>query len=156
MTGRTTEVPEPVITVESEDSQASVKNRDIINVKDGGLSTKEPGTLGWDEETTVSFTNIDIRTADRNREVLDDTQRSPGATRLFGKRDVRANTAERFGGLVGEATRIVQKYRGGANEFDRIEVTEINDISGESGSNHYRAVITVRFEQTLQNLEPTL
>lgn len=57
---------------------------------------------------------------------------------------------------MGEATRVIQSYRTGVNEFDRIEVTEVNDISGESGSNHYRAVITVRFEQTLQNLEPTL
>lgn len=149
-------MPEPYIVTESEDSNVSLKKSDAVIVKDGGLATKTPGTLNWDEETTVSFVNIDIRTVDRNREELTDTLRSPGATRLFGKRDVRANTSERFGGLVGEATRVIQSYRRGVNEFDRIEVTEINDISGESGSNHYRAVITVRFEQTLQNLEPTL
>lgn len=156
VSGRTTEVPSPYITVESEDSQVSLKKSDAIIVKDGGTATKTPGTLNWDEETTVSFVNIDIRTVDRNREELLDGLRSPGATRLFGKRDDVANTAERYGGLVGEVTRVVQRYRRGVNEFDRIEVTEVNDISNESGSNHYRAVVTVRFEQTLQNVEPTL
>lgn len=156
VTGRSVEVPKPYIATEGEDSKASIKQSDVIIVKDGGLATKQAGTLGHKEETNVSFVNIDIRTTDRNREEFPDSLRGPGATRLFGKRDDLTNGTERYGGLVGEATRVIQKYRTGVNEFDQIEVTEVNDISSESGSNHYRAVLTVRFEQTLTNVQPEL
>src|SRR6056297_870111 len=115
VSGRTVEVPQPYISIEGEDSKASVKKSDLIQVKDGELATKEPGTLGYNEETNVSFVNIDIRTVDRNRDKFSDSLRGPGATRLFGKRDERTNTSERYGGLVGEATRILQEYRRGVN-----------------------------------------
>lgn len=154
--GRTVEVPEPYVTVDSEDSQASLKQSDVVIVKDGGTTTKTPGTLFYNEETTTSFVNVDIRTTDRNREELNDALRSPGATRLNGKRDERANTTERYGGLVGEVVRVLQEYRRGVNEFSQITVEEINDITSESGSNHYRAIVTVRFEETLKNVNPTL
>ena len=155
VTGRTVEVDKPYITTEGEDTKVSLKQSDAIIVKDGGLATKEPGTLSWNEETSVSFVNIDIRTVDRNREEFTDSLRGPGASRLWGKRDERTNTSERYGGLVGEVTRIMQKYRKGCNEFDKIEVTEVNDISEQSGANHYRAIVTVRLESTLANINPT-
>lgn len=156
VTGRAVEVPKPVIVTEGEDSEASIKDRDVVVVKDGGTTNVEPGTLGHRENTQNSFVQVDIRTTDRNRPAVPDATRSPGYVRLFGKRDNVANVAERYGGLVGEVTRILQTYRRGVNEFTRIQIEDVNDISSQSGVNHYRATLTVRFDQTLQNVEPTL
>jgi len=154
VSGRSVRVPQPVVQESQQDSQASIQERDQVVVRDGGTTPFEPGTLGHNENTTETFVQIDVRTTDRNRPQIDSATRSPGYVRLFGKRAQRSNTGERYGGLIGEITRLLQTHRRGADGFTRIQIEEVNDISSQSGMNHYRATLTVRFDQILQNVDP--
>lgn len=151
-TMRSQEVPQPAIFLESNKSKANLKKGDVIIVRNGGLSSFEPATLGHNEESNTQFVNLDIRTVDRNRENFSDSIMSPGYTRLFGKRDVRTNTGEKYGGLIGECRRIFHELRRGSNEFNKIQITEVNDVSDQEGVNHYRAIMTIRFETIAENI----
>lgn len=145
ISGRSVDVPKPYIVPQKEDSRASVKKGDVIVVKDGGIESVEPGALGYDAENRDAFVQLDIRTADRERPDITNSTYSPGGTRLLGFRSTADNSSDEHGGLVGEAQRVINEIRKGDNEFDVIQIQEVNDVSEQEDTHRYRALITIRF-----------
>lgn len=152
ISGRPNDVPKPPIDMEKSQSKIDLRTADHINVVDGGSLSIEPKSLGWQEEGKEILVSIDIRSADRR---VDGTK-VDGRYRMFGERGagtLSPNESPRWGGLVGEARRIISAKRTGDQEFDLVNGYEINDISEQSGHGHYRVVIEVRLEQIAATID---
>lgn len=145
--GRIASVPEPYITMEDEDTEEKLRYKDVIKVADGGIQTKEPRDVHYESERILTLVNVDIRTVNKNRPRYNQAIGSPGRVRMFGYRDEQTLEAEDNGGLVGEASRVFKEQRRGDREFDLVEEPEVNDITNQTGVGHYRAVMTLRFDQ---------
>jgi len=172
ISGREVDVPysrvsstgKPYITTEKGDTQGNVEDNDIIVVKDGGVEERNPASLHYDYESSDRFVQLDIRTADFKR--LGDfdgdtipwsTKQTPGEIALNGlTRDVPPYDSERHGGLIGEVTRVTQEIRRGQNEIDIIEITQVNDLSGQEDKGRYRANVTIRLRTIADEVDTSL
>jgi hypothetical protein len=157
--GRSVEVPtigtnKPYIVTEKADSRSNTKKNDIIIVKDGGLEERSPASLHYDAESSTSFVQLDIRTADRNRPEINDTKQTPGEVALGGfVEDSPPYRQDRYGGLIGECTRILQQIRRGINGIDIIEIESVNNLSGQEDTGRYRATMTIRLQTTASKID---
>lgn len=145
--GRVVNVPKPTFRFEKEDEQERLQYNDVAVIIDGGIQEIEPADVHYDSETIITLVNVRLKTADRNRPRISQAIGSPGRVRMFGYRDEETLESERLGGLTGETRRIFQTVRRGSKEFDLITTPEVNDVSNQTGKNHYQAVVTGRFRQ---------
>lgn len=134
VSGRNSDVPTPTFERESAEAlrRMNLDRNDYVLIMDGGISNIEPQSFGWVEEQTTARVTLDIRTA-QSRE------------RLWGQRS-DDNSGTRWGGLVGEASRIIHDIRKGDEEFDLIIPYEANDLSGQMGGHIWRATLEIRLE----------
>lgn len=151
---RIVEVPEPIIVFEKEDFQERLSYKDVVRVIDGGIQDRELNEVGADAERIVTLVNLDLRSADRNRPTVNGAIGSAGRVRMHGYRDEETLEKERYGGLVGECIRVLQLDRKRDKEFDLIETPEVNDISNQTGKNHFRVQITARFTELASEIDP--
>lgn len=143
ITGRPNDVPKPEMVRESQlgDRRMNLDHNDYLVISDGGISDISPQSLGWTEEELTSRVTVDIRTS-QSRE------------RLWGERDGN-NDGPRYGGLVGEAKRIIDTKRKGDKEFDLIIGFEANDLSGQMGGHIWRATFDIRLESRASTIDPS-
>lgn len=153
ITDREVDVPQPEVYRESAESYRKINldQNDAIILEDGGITNIEPQTFTWAQERLVSRVTVDIRTTGEAGSVA-------GRERLWGHRGtgtLGATESERYGGLVGEVKRICDEVRAGDEEFDLIQVTEENDLSGEMGGQVWRATVTVVLDTRANTIDPT-
>lgn len=153
VSGREVDVPEPELYRESAENlrRVNLDQADVVFLKDGGITNIEPRSLGWTEERLVSRVTVDVRTTGEAGSVA-------GRERLWGHRGtgtLGANEAEDYGGLVGEIKRICDTVRKGDQEFDLIQVTEENDLSGEMGGQVWRATMTIVLDTRANTIDPS-
>lgn len=120
-----------------------LSNYDYITLRDGGTVDIEPKGLGWTEEDNTVRVDIDIRTKGHYPD-------RDGRVTLYGERgagDLDPNESPRWGGLVGEAERVMKEVRRGDEEFLIINVDVIDDLSAQMGGQVWRAVVQVRLEE---------
>lgn len=155
--GRAKDVPQPVIHTESDQQNVDTKRNDSCYVKDGGGQEVEPASFGWQEERRTTRVEVDLVASDKRVQ----GDKVDGRVRLLGYRNTGDSTdefglepgePEDNGGLVGEVRLILTNVRRGDREFDRIEVTGVNDVSGTMGANKYRAQVTVELVEIARSL----
>jgi len=149
VTGRDYPVPKPPIDVEMDVSQISVRNRDHINIVDGGDQTFEALGVGYTHKAADSFVDIQVRTTQSPPDMADVDR--PGRQRFNGARDAN-NDAETYGGLKGEIERILELYRKGHKEFDVIRATAWRDEAGLTGKGHFRGVWAVQLDERAREI----
>ncbi|MFB6284581.1 MAG: hypothetical protein ABEK59_11760 [Halobacteria archaeon] len=121
-----------------------LSNNDYLVLRDGGLAEITPKSFSWQEEDRISRVDVDIRTSgwpNSNR---------PGRIALYGERgagNLNSNESPRWGGLVGEALRVLKTKRKGDQEFTIINASEADDVSEQMGGQVWRTVVGVRLEQ---------
>lgn len=155
--GRYLDVPEPTVVRESEegDRRMNLQNSDYIVVSDGGISDITPASFGWVEEQTTSRVTLDIRTSySRERLWGDRYSGDTGDVQIGSTQLGDENTSGRYGGLVGEAKRIIDLHRKGDKEFDLIVPYEANDLSGQMGGKVWRATLSIRLEVRASTIDP--
>jgi len=150
ITGRTTDVPKPKVVLEQSVSQNDLKTRDYARVVDGGDTTFEPRGFGWTHERIEANVTVELRSATRR---LDGT-RIDGRHRMFGERP-GLSEPDRYVGLAGETKRILDEYRKGFGEFDRVVASPIRDVSSNEGTNVYRADVDIAFIQNAESIDPS-
>lgn len=153
VSGREKRVPKPEILRESPEGYRKINldRSDALMLRDGGITTIEPQSVGWVEERKVSRVTIDVRTTGEAGSVS-------GRERLWGHRGIGnldPNEAERYGGLQGEIKRIIDKVRKGDEEFDLVLVTEQNDLSGEMGGQIWRGTSELSLDTRANKIDPS-
>lgn len=120
-----------------------LSNYDYITLRDGGTVDIEAKGLSWTEEDNTVRVDIDIRTKGHYPD-------RDGRVTLYGERgagDLEPNESPRWGGLVGEAERVMKEVRKGDEEFSIINVDVIDDLSAQMGGQVWRSVVQVRLEE---------
>lgn len=139
---RIKDVPKPEIVMATSKDRKRVdpRNRDVCFVREGGSLDMEPAGLNWTERKRTGLATLDFRTTE-SRE------------RLEGTRDDN-NEKEAYGGLRGEATRIIDEVRKGDKEFDRVTPYEWNPLSEEMAFANWRGELEVRLYTIAEVIEP--
>lgn len=137
--------PRVKVVYESDDDwrRMDLSNYDYITIMDGGIVDMPAKSFGWKNEDVISRLNLDIRTKGWTSE------NRPGRISLYGERGagtLAENEAPRWGGLVGEALRVVKAERKGDQEFSIIDASEANDLSSQMGGQVWRATVSVQLE----------
>lgn len=142
--GRTKDVPKPAIRrgADIREVRFDQFSGDLIFVVDGGPQSIEAKGAGWNHEGIEALTTIDIRT-------------SRGRARLEGVADPDTGEPERYGGLAGEAKRILDDMRQGVGPWDIVEVYEWNDLSADVGYAFWRGTWEVRLRQIATSIDPS-
>jgi len=131
-------VPKPDIILDDKREQHDFHNSEVVVVKDGGSTNFEPSGLGWTEEHVDTAVDVECHSADRRVQ----GERVEGRENLFGA--VNGITAETYGGVAGEARKVVTDSRKDLGSWDRIVPTQINDVSETVGQKRYKAVFSVQ------------
>jgi len=157
ITGRDYLVPKPEMDLRAREGNMRLRNKDHINIDDGGDEIHTPASVGYGNETIESFVEVTIRTTHRPPDPPDVSGlpyvENPGEVRFEGARDSN-NQAEAYGGLRGEVKRILELYRKGDREFDLIVGTTWRDEAGLTGKNHYRGTWVVALDDRLSEVNP--
>lgn len=152
ISGRPNDVPKPAFTLEGDDTKLSLRTEDYIEIEDGGVTSITPQSVGWDEEKRQRVVSVDIRTATRRVQGT----KTDGRIRMYGERGggtLNANEAPRWGGVAGEASRVLHEVRDRDQEFDVVETFEARDLSGELNPGHYRVVLEVELTQQAYTID---
>lgn len=133
------------IVYESDDEwrRMDLANWDYIVLRDGGLVESSPQSFGWTQEDIVSRIDIDIRTTGHPAD------NRPGRIALYGERGagtLNANESPRWGGIAGEAHRIVKSVRRGEKEYSIVGTDAVDDLSAQMGGQVWRALVQARLE----------
>ena len=152
ISGREVDVPKPKLMRESAENlrRINLDMEDVLLLRDGGVTSIEPQSFGWQEERLLSHVTIDARTSGEAGAVS-------GRERLWGYRgvgDLEPNEAERYGGLQGEIKRILDTGRKGDQENDLIYATEQNDLSAEMGGQVWRGTTEVQLDVRANQINP--
>lgn len=144
VTGRVTEVPQPTMALGSDEDTSRLPQggTDLLFIRKGGSLQSTPKSVGWSEKQKEYRVTLDFRT-------------SEGRARLDGGRDAN-NDAERYGGLRGEAERILDEVRRGHKEFDWIDGYEWRPLSEEMGYGFWRGAWEVRLTELADTIDPTI
>lgn len=140
--GRINDVPKPKIAIATDEDTKRLDPRkeDICFVREGGAQSITPRSVGWTLRKNETQVSIDFRTTE-SRE------------RLEGTRDDQ-NVKEEYGGLRGEAERILDGVRKGDKEYDWVNGYEWRPLSEEMGFANWRGVWEVRLTELAENIEP--
>lgn len=144
VTGRVNDVPQPQLALASDvDVQRLTQvHDDICFIRKGGAMQATPKSVNWAEKQKEYRVTLDFRT-------------STGRARLDGGRDAN-NDAERYGGLRGEAERILDAVRAGHKEFDWIDGYEWRPLSEDMGYGFWRGVWEVRLTELADTIDPSV
>jgi hypothetical protein len=143
--GRKYDVPKPNIVIASSENRKRVdpNREDALFVRDGGANSLTPRSVGWTERRGESLVTLDVRTTE-------------GRQRLEGHRDPNTREMEDYGGLKGEAQRILDTVRKGDAEYDWIDGFEWRPLSEEMGYANWRGAWEVRLTTLAENIDPSL
>lgn len=139
VTNRSTDVPEPLFVEEKDEAQSNLRTHDTAHVTDGGDLDLEYLGFGVTHKGIDALVTVQLRTADRR----ENDAPVNGRHRLFGERPAATTSADRHAGLAGETLRILESYRHGVAEFDRVIPGPVRDQSDLTGVGHYRADLDV-------------
>lgn len=148
VSGRYQNVPKPQLVYQSSEERRRIStgDEDTLIIRDGGPISKEPQGLRWDSERKLSRVTLDLRTSGSAGSVN-------GRQRMFGVRD-SSGVSEDYGGLTGEVERIIDEVRRGDKEYDLIKLSEINNLSGQTGTGMWRATAEVELDDRLRLINP--
>lgn len=138
--GRVHPVPEPRIKLEKDDPKDRLRTHDVLRIQDGGVETRTPRGVGYNEEDATSLVTVILKTTE-SRE------------RLEGHRDSN-NDAESYGGLKGEVKRILELNRKHPKEFSLVEGFEWKDQLSLVGKGLYRGSWEVRLQEIGATMDP--
>lgn len=135
--GRSEPVPQPKIIHRSERRERMTAT-DILEVS-GGSRQSTPASVSWAAQRVDERVSLDIRT-------------DQGSDRLYGVR-LADGSSERYGGILGEVTRILDSHRKGyGTEYDLIDGYEVQNLDHQAGPERHRCVVEVEFSQRAVNV----
>lgn len=141
--GRERSVPKPALIVSGGEKTHSLSNSNVIYIKDGGNTDRDPNTIGWDHEVVVDRINLDIRTSDAN-----------GGREAMSGVLVDGINSESYGGLTGEVKRIIDEVRRGVGPWDTLNLTPFDDISDDQGFGRFRVEGTLELTAGPNVIDP--
>lgn len=134
------DVPDAAIILDDEREQFDFRSNDAVVVKDGGSLDLTPQSFGWSEEKVDATVDIECHTSDRR---VGGTKQD-GRVNLLGVVGADGGlSAETYGGIAGEARKVITDVRKGFASWDRVEPSTIQDVSETVGQKRYKAVFTV-------------
>lgn len=134
--GRDEPVPKPRIVTGGR--QERIRDRDLLELS-AGTRRSRPISVGWSSQRTDERVTVDIRT-------------DKGDERMWGVL-LADGTSERYGGLVGEAQRVLDSYRKGTGtEYDLIDSYEVRDLGDQAGPGRDRVSIEVEFSKRAETM----
>lgn len=139
VTGRSTDVPQPTIIEEGDESQTSLRTGGKISVVEGGEVDIEQLGFGVTHEGIDDTVTAEIRAYDRRVSGAFDS----GRDLLEGVRPNATTPPDRHAGLVGEALRIIRSNRRGVAEYDRLEYSLDRSPDTAEGTGTHRIDINV-------------
>lgn len=158
VTGRSTDVPQPTLTLEKDDRQDNLRSADVGYVASGADTSHTPEGLGWDSELVETAVVIEYRATTRKTA----TGYDDGYNRLFGARTGTDGVAapDDWDGIIGETRRVLADNRKRTAEFRRVgtdstgQPIAVTDLKDLGGANYYRADVLVPMDYVDMGLSP--
>lgn len=108
---------------------------DVIHAYHPEGNAPDTTDRGYDEQRIVETVQIDIDITDRTDHDTDPSERLGAKARMIGTRDDLASTSDPpYGGISGEVQYILESYRRGLAEWDRVNYTPVRMYLGNSNA----------------------
>jgi hypothetical protein len=108
---------------------------DLIHCYHPEGNSPEITDRGFDEQRIVETVQVDISVTDRTDHTTDPSTRLLARERMVGDRDDLASTSDPpYPGISGEVQYILESYRRGLDEWDRVNYTPVNVFLGNSNA----------------------